>query len=74
MATFTVDASLRREFDRRWRDYVARQQAALRGENGVSIIVDPTMHGPDLQGKVTYFDVDSEFASELRNADFGECR
>jgi DNA-binding XRE family transcriptional regulator len=72
MATLTIDGSLRREFDRRWRAFTDKKAAMVR-QSGMmlSIIIDPVMQGPGPDGRITYFGVDSEFLAELRDNPVG---
>ena len=66
MGTLTIDASLRHEFDRRWRRFTNEKYA------GLSIIVDPVMQGPNTDGRIVYYNVDSGFMDVLREDKFGE--
>ena len=72
MATLTIDGTLRREFDRRWRAFTDKKAAVVR-QSGMmlSIIIDPVMQGPGPDGRITYFGVDSEFLAELRDNPVG---
>jgi hypothetical protein len=72
LETFTIHASLRSEFDRRWREFTNKKYADMR-ERGtvVMTIVDPIMQGPNPDGRVVYRMVDPEFANDLRAEGFG---
>jgi hypothetical protein len=58
----TMDASLRLSFDRERRLW---EKSLPRGP-GRPIFVQPTMGGPDLGNKITYYGVEPEFISFLR--------
>ena len=72
MGTLTIDASLRHEFDRRWRRFTDEKAALTKKQWGLSIIVDPVMQGPNPDGRIVYYNVDSEFMDVLREDKFGQ--
>jgi len=72
LGTLTIDASLRKEFDRRWRRFTDEKGALTKKQWGLPIIVDPVMQGPNPDGRIVYHNVDSEFMGILRKDKFGE--
>jgi hypothetical protein len=72
LGTLSIDASLRHEFDRRWRRFADEKAALTKKQWGLSIIVDPVMQGPNPDGRIVYYNVDSAFMNALRADNFGE--
>jgi len=72
MGTVTIDASLRHEFDRRWRQFTDEKAAQIKRSWGLFIIADPVMQGPNPDGRIVYLNVESEFMDALRDDKFGD--
>jgi hypothetical protein len=72
MATVVIDASLRHEFDGRWRRFTDQKAKETKADWGLAIIVDPVIQGPNPDGRITYLRVNSQFAESLQKDKFGE--